>query len=91
VDSPTAENQRSYQDRLPRIDQADWPVAVAQHSLCALRRAVKAQLREFAERVQSEVSPLAEEYRGNHDSPVIIGWLERVVAQRVAKAKAVIT
>ena len=54
-------------------------------------RVVKAQLRELAEKVQSEVSPLAEEYRRNHDSPVIIGWLERVVAQRIAKAKAVIT
>lgn len=54
-------------------------------------RVVKAQLRELSERVQSEVSPLAEEYRRNHDSPVIIGWLERVVAQRIAKAKAVIT
>jgi len=52
-------------------------------------RVVKAQLRELSGRVHAEVSPLAEEYRRAYASPVIIGWLERVVSQRIAKAKAI--
>lgn len=54
-------------------------------------RVVKAQLREIAGKVQAEVRPLTEEYRRNYASPVIIGWLERVVNQRIAKANAIIT
>jgi serine/threonine-protein kinase HipA len=53
-------------------------------------RVVKGQLRELSERVQAEVSPLAEEYRRNYASPVIIAWLERVVTQRIAKAAAIV-
>lgn len=54
-------------------------------------RVVKAQLREIAGKVQAEVRPLTEEYRRNYASPVIIGWLERVVNQRIAKVNAIIT
>lgn len=54
-------------------------------------RVVKAQLRELSERVHAEVSPLAEEYRRAYDSPIIVGWLERVLFQRINKAKAIVS
>ncbi|WP_305044944.1 type II toxin-antitoxin system HipA family toxin [Geoalkalibacter sp.] len=54
-------------------------------------RVVKTQLRELSERVQAEVSPLAEQSRRGYGSPVIINWLERVLSQRIAKAKTIIS
>ena len=52
-------------------------------------RVVKAQLRELSYMMKAEVPPMAEEYRRNFASSVIIDRLERVVTQRTAKAMAI--
>jgi hypothetical protein len=38
--------------------------------------------------MEAEAAPLGEEYRQTFGSPVIIDRLSRVLAQRIAKAKA---
>jgi len=53
-------------------------------------RAVRAGLSELVERVEAEAALLAEEYRQTFGSSVIIDRLARVLAQRIAKAKAMV-
>lgn len=53
-------------------------------------RAVKAELRSMADRIQTLASPLAETYRHQFSQPIIIDRVMHVIAQRVAKAQALL-
>lgn len=54
-------------------------------------RAVKAELRSMVERVQTQAAPLAESYRQQFGQPIIIDRIMEVLAQRVAKARALLS
>lgn len=53
-------------------------------------RAVKAELRSMSDRIQTLASPLAETYRQQFSQPIIIDRIMHVIAQRVAKARALL-
>ncbi len=50
-------------------------------------RVVKRELSALVERVEAVAPGLAQEYRCQFDTPVIIGWIEQVLAQRNAKLR----
>jgi serine/threonine-protein kinase HipA len=54
-------------------------------------RAVKSELRSMVERIESQAAPLAENYRQQFGPPIILDRLMHVIAQRIAKARTLLS